>query len=57
MLFQQDLLFQVLEACYVARALLVHMVQLLVNVGHASVSEVHVLVSVVHVYELCQFSY
>ena len=55
MLFQQDLLFQVLEACYVA--LLVDMVQLSVNVVHALVNEVHVLVSVVHVYELFHSSY
>ena len=44
-----------LDPCYDVR--LDDIFQLLVNVGHAFVNEVHVSVSVVHVYELCHLSY
>ena len=47
-LFQQNLLFQVLDVCYVV--LLEYVVQLLVHV-------VHVLVNVGHLYELFHVSY
>ena len=51
----QNLLFQVLDVCYVV--LLEYRVQLFVNAGHVLVSVVHVLVNVVHVYELFHVSY
>ena len=54
-LFQQNLLFQVLEVYYVVQ--LKYVVLWLVHVGLVLVSVVHVLMNVMHVYELFHVSY
>ena len=54
-LFQQNLLFQVVDVCYVV--LLEYVVLWLVHVGRVLLSAVHVLLNVVHVYELLHVSY